>query len=73
MKQDGKLDRCHLKGLIGDQIDALLVAVGHNFRLILRKLRFFYVFLLAWMERLLSLNERKNDQPNAVNLVVVTI
>jgi IS5 family transposase len=46
MKQDGKLGRCHLKGPVGDQIHALLVGVGHNFRLILRKLRIFCVFFL---------------------------
>jgi len=44
MKHDGKLDRCHLKGPVGDQIQALLVGIGHNFRLILRKLRLFCVF-----------------------------
>lgn len=55
MKQDGRLGRCYLKGPTGDQIHALLVGVGHNFRLILRKLRLFYVFLLiqvcAWLAR----------------------
>jgi len=47
MKQDGKLGRCHLKGAVGDQIHALLVGVGHNFRMILRKLRLFCVFFLG--------------------------
>jgi transposase, IS5 family len=59
MKQEGQLSRCHLKGFIGDQMHALLVAVGHNFRLILRKLRLFYAFLWSWVTRLLSLNEQK--------------
>ncbi len=48
MKQDGKLGRCYLKGPVGDQMQALLVGVGHNFRMILRKLRLFCVFLL-WL------------------------
>lgn len=60
MKQEGKLDRCHLKGQIGDQMHALLVAVGHNFRVILRKLRLFYVYILGWVGRLLDLNELEN-------------
>lgn len=66
MKQEGKLDRCHLKGQTGDQIHALLVAIGHNFRVILRKLRLFYAFILAWIESLQWLNERENDRLNAV-------
>lgn len=67
MKQDGKLDRCHLKGLIGDQIHALLVAVGHNFRMILRKLRLFYALLLGWAKAVLVLCESKRDPLKAVS------
>ena len=52
VKHDGKLGRCYLKGAVGDQIHATLVAVGHNFRMILRKLRLFciYVFSRIWGE-----------------------
>ena len=39
MKQDGKLGLCRLKGIIGDQINALLTGVGHNLRLILNHIR----------------------------------
>lgn len=50
MKEDGKLGRNWLKGSIGDKINALLCGVGHNLRIILRKLRvmlsFFVLFLL---------------------------
>lgn len=35
MKSDGHLDRNYLKGAIGDRVNAVLTAVGHNFRLIL--------------------------------------
>ncbi|MBS3902866.1 MAG: hypothetical protein KGZ30_00610, partial [Anaplasmataceae bacterium] len=49
MKQDGKLGRCYLKGVIGDQIHATLVAVAHNFRTILRKLRLFCIKILGWI------------------------
>ena len=39
MKSDGKLGRNYLKGLLGDRLNALLCAIGHNVRLILRYLR----------------------------------
>lgn len=41
MKQEGKLGLCRLKGIIGDQINALLTVVGHNLRLILNHIRKF--------------------------------
>ena len=63
MKSDGKLGRCYLKGTTGDKIQGLLVAIAHNFRTILRKLRFFYAWILEWVgvlvERLLEVDERK--------------
>jgi len=49
MKQDGKLGRCYLKGVVGDQIHATLVAVAHNFRTILRRLRLFCVKIFGWI------------------------
>uniref|UniRef100_UPI003EB9D228 transposase n=1 Tax=Arhodomonas sp. AD133 TaxID=3415009 RepID=UPI003EB9D228 len=36
MKTDGRMDRCRLKGAIGDALNAVLVAAGHNIRLLLR-------------------------------------
>ena len=39
MKADGRLGRNHLLGAAGDAINALLVAAGHNLRLILNWLR----------------------------------
>lgn len=44
MKNDGHLGRCYLKGRDGDAANAILTAVGHNFRL-----------LLDWMRSLLRL------------------
>ncbi len=44
MKTDGHLGRCYLKGRAGDAANAILTAVGHNFRLI-----------LAWLRTLLRL------------------
>lgn len=54
MKHDGKLGRCHLKGLLGDQIHATLVAAAHNFRTILRKLRLFCVEFFGWIRNLIE-------------------
>ena len=52
MKHDGKLGRCYLKGVIGDQIHATFVAIAHNFRIILRKLRLFCIEIFGWVRRL---------------------
>ncbi|CAM0117585.1 IS5 family transposase [Rhabdochlamydiaceae symbiont of Dictyostelium giganteum] len=52
MKQDCKLGRCYLKGILGDQMQASLSAIGHNFRIILRKLRIFYALLQLWTLKL---------------------
>src|SRR5215468_7100445 len=42
MKEEGHLGRCYLKGHAGDSANAILTAVGHNFRRI-----------LAWLRKLL--------------------
>jgi IS5 family transposase len=47
MKADGRLGRNHLLGASGDAINALLVAAGHNLRLILNRLRLFMAWFLA--------------------------
>jgi len=60
MKQDGMLNRCHLKGSVGDPIHAALEAVAHNFRLILRKLWLFCVDFLQRIINILSLERLKN-------------
>lgn len=49
MKADGKLRRHWLKGQIGDAIHAVLCGAGHNIRLLLRRLRRFYVWLMAML------------------------
>lgn len=61
MKSDGKLGRNYLKGKIGDALNALLVAVGHNLRLILNYIRCLFVFLIAF----LIADKRMNTQ-NAI-------
>jgi IS5 family transposase len=47
MKTDGRLDRNFLLGHVGDAINALLVAAGHNLRLILATLALWRALVLA--------------------------
>jgi IS5 family transposase len=47
MKADGRLGRNHLLGAAGDAMNALLVAAGHNLRLILNWLRLVVAWLMA--------------------------
>ena len=56
MKSDGRLSRNYLEGADGDAINALLCAVGHNLRKILKKLRLFYSFFYVLLASTLKLN-----------------
>ena len=47
LKADGHLGRCYLKGRAGDAANAILTAVGHNFRLVLAWLRILLCLILA--------------------------
>lgn len=47
MKNDGMLGRNYLKGTLGDEMHAILCGAGHNIRLILRQLRFFWLFFYS--------------------------
>lgn len=47
MKDDGHLERNHLKGPEGDAINAILTAAGHNLRLLEKWLRLLFVLFLA--------------------------
>ena len=38
MKNEGKLGRNYLKGSLGDHLNAVLCAIGHNMKLILRRM-----------------------------------
>lgn len=49
MKSGGKLGRNWLKGRLGDALHAILCGAGHNIRLLLRRLRHFYAYLLLLM------------------------
>ena len=52
MKAEGHLGRCYLKGRAGDAANAVLSAVGHNFRRILAWLRALLRFFLIAIIRL---------------------
>jgi IS5 family transposase len=55
MKADGHLGRCHLKGRAGDAANAILSAVGYNFRRILAWLRtLLRLFLIAILRVLIA-------------------
>src|SRR5690606_13719682 len=49
MKSDGKLAKNWLKGQLGDALHAILCGAGHNIRLLLRRLRLFYAYVLMLM------------------------
>jgi IS5 family transposase len=61
MKSEGKLARNHLKGAIGDVFNALLVAIGHNLRLILNHLRDVFAFIREWIKTILHSLILKNS------------
>jgi len=51
MKQDGKLGRNYLRGITGNEINAILSGAGFNIRTILNKIN---LILQALLQRLLS-------------------
>lgn len=53
MKTEGKLGRNYLKETFGDKINALLVAIGHNLRLILNYIRSLLTFMMLLIARCL--------------------
>ena len=55
MKSEGKLDKCRLWGIVGDETHAILVAAGYNLRLILSYLkdRLLHIYcILFWHKHL---------------------
>src|SRR6202165_682379 len=60
MKAEGHLDRCYLKGRPGDAANAILSAVGYNFRRILAWLRALLCFFLIAIPRLLIIRSALN-------------
>jgi IS5 family transposase len=66
MKADGKLERHWLKGAHGDAANVILVAAGHNIRLLLKWLRTFCALFQAAIMALASANE-----PPKISLQIV--
>jgi IS5 family transposase len=54
MKAEGHLGRCYLKGTAGDAANAILTAVGYNFRRILAWLRILLRLILAALRSALA-------------------
>lgn len=61
MKQDGKLGRNYLKGILGDQLNALLVAIGHNLRLIRTHLWVLLSLFFIYLKSILYSPQQKNE------------
>lgn len=58
MKNDGRLDRCYLKGAVGDDINIIMVAAGHNLRMTLNKLRLLWLkFMFSVIRSFISLSK----------------
>jgi IS5 family transposase len=71
MKSDGRLGRNFLKGKVGDEMNAILCAAGHNLRKILNKLRLFYaqqIWLLERLVEMLLLSSTPNQRQYAMRI-----
>ena len=66
MKADGRLGRNYLLGAAGDAINALLVAAGHNLRLILNWLRLFVAWLMAALMGSSAQSDTAHEPWNAI-------
>ena len=60
MKAEGHLGRCYLKGRAGDAANAILSAVGYNFRRILAWMRTLLCFFLIAIPRLFIIRSALN-------------
>src|ERR1700682_1670165 len=60
MKAEGHLGRCYLKGRAGDAANAILSAIGYNFRRILAWLKIFLALLLAAISLLMPVRSALN-------------
>ena len=66
MKNDGRLGRNHLLGKLGDKLNVILCACGHNLRLILRRMRMkggrqLIFALLGWLVGWLTRLSQRRD------------
>ena len=58
MKTDGRLGRNPLKGALGDALHAVLCGAGHNIRLLLKKLRLLFAFIVWAISGGRAMNQR---------------
>jgi transposase, IS5 family len=70
MKNDGHLGRCYLKGRDGDAANAILTAVGYNFRLLLAWLRALLCLILIAIRRSVPIQSALNRLFNDRLLIV---
>ena len=61
MKNEGKLGLCRLKGVLGDEIHAILVGAAYNIRLVLNHLRVILMQIL-WMITWIKVNIENSNQ-----------
>ena len=63
LKQDHRMDRCHLKGETGDRLHAVLCAAGYNIKWLLRMIaKKGVTFLSSFFLRLLDLRHAQHTQ-----------
>lgn len=67
MKNEGKLGRCRLKGVLGDEIHAILVGAAYNIHLILNHLRDLFVQILC-MFIWANINFKNYPQPKNISV-----
>jgi len=61
MKTDGRLGRNPLKGALGDALHAVLCGAGHNIRLLLKKLRLLFTFIVWVITGDRAMNQRAHQ------------
>jgi IS5 family transposase len=61
MKTDGRLARNPLKGALGDALHAVLCGAGHNIRLLLKKLRLLFTFIVWAISGSRAVNHRAHQ------------
>jgi IS5 family transposase len=61
MKTDGRLARNPLKGALGDALHAVLCGAGHNIRLLLKKLRLLFTFIVWVITGDRAMNQRAHQ------------
>ena len=67
LKSDNRMNRCFLKGLAGDAINAVLAAAGSNLQKLLRA---FAHALIYWLQSLLPKDKHPKNSPPVPTLAV---